>query len=304
VFLDSFGYADVEHQVPVTDSTVFQIASCTKALVGVAAMQLVEAGELDLGAPVSRYLGNLPAAWRTITVGQIVTHTSGLRDVVDNFALRLIVEGDAEASWKKLQTLPLESAPGDRFNYIQTNYVLLGKLIDEVAREPFVDFICKGQLDVARMRHTVYGDDHDVIARSARTYTPYALRDGKLVRTSTLYKVYVEFPPMLRTCGGLNTTAEDLAHWVIALQRGDLLKHKSSLETLWTASRLNDGKPGAWGIGGWVFAREKHPVFFSVGAAKSAFAIYPEDDLAVVALTNLSADLWLPFVDGIAAYYI
>jgi CubicO group peptidase (beta-lactamase class C family) len=67
---------------------------------------------------------------------------------------------------------------------------------------------------------------------------------------------------------------------------------------------LNDGKPGPCGIGAWVFGRPEHPVFFAVGAAKSAFAIYPDDDLAIVALTNLSADMWLPFVDGIAAHYI
>ena len=94
-----------------------------------------------------------------------------------------------------------------------------------------------------------------------------------------------------------------MAHWLIALQRGKLLKNKSSPTTLWTARMLNDGNRGPWGIGGWVFGRPEHPVFFSVGAAKSAFAVYPNDDLAVVVLTNLSADMWLPFVDGIAAYY-
>jgi len=53
-----------------------------------------------------------------------------------------------------------------------------------------------------------------------------------------------------------------------------------------------------------VLDRPKHPMFFSIGAVKSAFAVYPKDDLAIVLLTNLSADPWLPLIDGIAAYYL
>lgn len=305
VFLETFGVADVENAVPATNSTVFQIASCTKALVGVAVMQLVESGKLDLAAPVSRYLKDLPLPWQAVTVGQIATHTSGLPDVISNLATsRLIVDGDAEASWAKVQTMPMEFIPGEKFSYVQTNYVLLGKIIDVLSGEPFIQFIRKHQLDAVGMPRTGYGDDHEVVLHSARTYTPYVQVDGKPKRTNTLYKSYIEFPAMLRSCGGLNSTAEEMARWLIALQRGKLLKSKSNLATLWTALALNNGKPGAWGIGGWVFERPQHPVFFSVGAAKSAFAVYPDDDLAVVALTNLSADMWLPFIDGIAAYYL
>lgn len=305
VFLETFGIADVENTVPAKNSTVFQIASCTKALVGVAVMQLVESGKLDLAAPVSQYLREIPSAWRAVTVGQLAAHTSGLPDITSNLAtLGLIVDGDADASWATIQTMPMEFMPGERFSYVQTNYVLLGKIIDAVTSTPFIQFIRKHQLDAVGMPHTVYGDDHEVVLHSARTYTPYTLVDGKPQRTNALYKTYIEFPAMLRTCGGLNSTAEEIAHWLIALQRGELLKSKSSLATLWTARTLNDGKAGPWGIGGWVFERPKHPVYFSVGAAKSALAVYPNDDLAVVVLTNLSADMWLPFIDGVAAYFL
>lgn len=305
VFFDSFGAADIENSVPVTNSSVFQIASCTKAFVGVAVMQLVEEGKIDLDAPVSRYLENLPRAWRAVTVLQVASHTSGLPDLVSNLAaLRLIVEGNAEASWAKVQTMPMEFQPGEKFNYVQTNYVVLGKILDVVTGEPFVEFIRKGQLARVGMRRTCYGDDHDIVLRSARTYTPYVLENGTPKRTSALYKTYIEFPAMLRTCGGLNSTAEEIARWLIALQRGVLLKNKASARALWTARQLSNGKVAPWGLGGWVFDRPKHPVFFSVGAAKAAFATYPNDDLAIVVLTNLSADLWLPFLDGIAAHYL
>jgi CubicO group peptidase (beta-lactamase class C family) len=123
------------------------------------------------------------------------------------------------------------------------------------------------------MTRTVFGDDHDVVPHSARTYTPYLVVDGR-------------------------------PRWLIALQRGELLRRRSNLVGLRTALPLNDGSPGPWGIGGRVNARRSHPAFYGVGAAKAAFGVYPQDDLAVVVLTNLSADMGLPFLDGIAAQFL
>jgi CubicO group peptidase (beta-lactamase class C family) len=302
--LDSLGLADIENPAPVTGRTVFQIASCTKAFVGVAVMQLVEAGRLDLDAPISRYLDGLPAAWRSVTVEQLASHTSGLPDIVDDLgALHLVVEGDIAASWAKVQTLPPPSAPGASFSYNQTNYLLLGKIISSVSGEAFASFIRRRQFDVAGMAHTVYGDDHDVVPLSARTYTPYVQVGGRPTRTASLFNTYIEFPPELRTCGGVCSTALDLARWIIALDRGSLMGNES-LARLRRARPLNDGRPGAWGIGGWVIDRPRRPCFMGVGAGKCAFAIYPEDQLAVVVLTNLSADMGLPFLDEVATRYL
>src|SRR6266496_4070824 len=77
--------------------------------------------------------------------------------------------------------------------------------------EPFNEFLLKRQLVAVGMPCTTYGDDHEVVLHSARTYTPYVLVDAKPKRTNTLYKTYIEFPAMLRTCGGLNSTAEEIA---------------------------------------------------------------------------------------------
>ena len=305
VYGATLGFSDIENTVRASSSTVFQIASLTKAFVGVAAMQLVESGKLDLDAPASRYLEGLPSAWQKVTIGQLATHTSGLPDITSDLgALRLVVADDAEASWTKVQTMPMEFVPGEKFSYNQTNYVILGKIIDSLSGETFTQFIQKHQLDVVGMSRTVWGDDHDVVAHSARTYTPYVQVNGKPVRTGTLFKTYIVFPPMLRTCGGLNSTAEEIAHWLIALEKGILFKDSSSLVNLRTARLLNNGRPGPWGIGGWVSDRADHPVFFSIGAGKSAFGVYTKDDLAIVLLTNLSADMWLTVLDDIAAYYL
>src|SRR5215468_5458528 len=78
VKLAAYGLANVQDSIPTTNQTLFTINSITKAFTGVAIMQLVEAGKLDLAARVSSYLDNLPAAWQAVTIRQLLTHTSGL----------------------------------------------------------------------------------------------------------------------------------------------------------------------------------------------------------------------------------
>ncbi|WP_332368994.1 serine hydrolase domain-containing protein [Spirosoma telluris] len=81
VLLKSFGVANIQNAVPVSNQSVFMINSCTKAFTGVAIMQLVEEGKVELAAPVSRYLDNLPAPWQPVTIRQLLTHVSGLPDI-------------------------------------------------------------------------------------------------------------------------------------------------------------------------------------------------------------------------------
>jgi CubicO group peptidase (beta-lactamase class C family) len=84
VLLRSFGIANIQNSVPVTNRSVFAINSCTKAFTGVAIMQLVEEGKIDLSSPVSRYLDGLPTAWQRVTIRQLLTHVSGLPNILQN----------------------------------------------------------------------------------------------------------------------------------------------------------------------------------------------------------------------------
>lgn len=302
VFAEAIGLADLENSVPVRRTTRFQIASVTKAFIGVAVMQLVEAGRLKLEAPIGRYLNDLPASWQPVTIAQLASHTSGLPDIVEDIGLlRLVVPGDAEASWRAVQARSLDFAPGGRFAYNQTNYVVLAKLIERLHGAPFTQYLQTEQFDRAGMSRTCWGDDSEIVPESARTYTPYARVGGQVVRRTQLSKVHVEFPAMLRGCGGLNSTADDVARWLVALESGKLLQSKGSYPLLRQPRLLADGRPGPWGIGAFANQRRPHPVFYGIGAAKAAFGVYPEDRLCVVLLTNLSADLGLTALDQVAS---
>ena len=281
VLLGAHGLANVEHSVPVTNETVFSINSATKSFTGVAIMQLVEDGKLDLGAPVSKYLDGLPDAWRPVTIRQLLTLTSGIPGIS-------VEGGDEKAAWAKVQTLPMEFAPGERFSYTQTNYLLLGRIIDKLAGQPFTRFIAERQFQAVGMPRTEFGDSSDVVPHAAQAYTTLRSVRGQYVRTDKLSRRFDEFPPSLRTAAGINTTAEELARWIIALQEGRLLKAKSSLATLWAPVALNSGAPSFWALGWPARVRPEHRAVAGIGGMRSAFFVYPDDDLAVVILTNLS----------------
>jgi len=296
VMLKSYGMAELPHSLPVTKRSVFSINSATKSFTAVAIMQLVEQGKVALDAPVSRYISDLPAPWQGVTITQLLNHTSGIPDIIDQQTSRLVTAGGPDAAWRHVQTLPMDFSPGARYSYNQTNYLLLGKIIDQLSGQPFVQFIKQRQFDAVGMPQTGYGDSRDVIRDKAPSYRFDA--DGK-----TLKQSIDEFPAFLRTGAGINTTVEDLAHWLIALQKGKLVS-PAGLAQMWRRGFLNDGKPASWAQG-WPAIRDKeYRVVAGIGGMRSAFYVYPENDLAVVILTNLAGSAPEDMIDVVASHYL
>lgn len=306
VLLSSLGTADLQSTAPVSNNSVFGIYSCTKAFTGVAIMQLVEEGKLDLSAPVSRYLDGLPAAWQPVTIRQLLTHVSGLPNILralDPVSYGYPSGANEDAVWAKTKAMPMEFTPGERFSYNQTNYALLGKIIDKLTGKPFARVFRERQFEVAAMSHTGFGDSRDVIPNVVRTYRYVTRSDGEKLAAEKLVYDYVEFPPFRRTASGMNSTAEDLARWVIALQQSKLLRTKSALKTLWTAGNVNNSSAPQWALGWVTKPRPQHSAVTATGGGRTAIFVYPEDDLAVVVLTNLAGSFPEEFVDELAGIY-
>jgi len=306
----SFGVANLQDHTPVTKDTVFAIYSITKAFTGVAATQLIEQGKLDLTAPVSRYLDGLPSAWQPITIRQLLTHTSGLPNIVDNDTGGIIAPTE-QSAWAKVLAMPLAFAPGERFSYCQTNYLLIGRIIDKLSNQPFTQFITEQQLNKLGMPLTTYGDFHTVI--------PHGVRDYSLVRgvpdSAPISKRYVnefaEFSPGVLTAAGLNTNAEELVRWALAVQQGRFFRDKASLDLLWTPGSLNNGSTqgfsqlfNGYALGWPVLVRPEHRALAPIGGGRAALFVYPDDDLIIVILTNLKRANPEDFVDKLASLYI
>jgi len=296
VMLKSFGTAELPHSLPVTKRSVFSINSATKSFTGVAIMQLVEQGKVELDAPVSRYISDLPAPWQKVTITQLLNHTSGIPDIINQQTSRMVVAGGEDAAWRHVRTLPMEFQPGERFSYNQTNYLLLGKIIDQLSGQPFVKFIQQHQFNAVGMQQTGYGDSRDLVINKAPSYRFDA--DGKTLKQSV-----DEFPAFLRTGAGINTTAEDLAKWIVAVQKGKLIS-QAGLNQMWHRGFLNDGKPAPWAQGWPVIRDKEYRAVAGIGGMRSAFYVYPENDLAIVILTNLAGASPEDMIDIVASHYL
>lgn len=290
----SFGKCSLQFDLPVKSSTLFTLNSATKPFTGVALMQLVEKRSLRLEDPVSKYIDGLPADWQKVTIRELATHVSGLPDIVDQSTGKLVGGLGDEEAWAKVQTLPMEFATNTKYSYNQTNYLLLGKVIDKLAGVPFVDAIQGAQFAPLGMKNTRYGDARDVVKNLAQAYRIEEATDGKIIHRP----IASEFPHFLWTAAGLCTSAEDVAKWMSALMSGKLLKSQSLAE-MWRVGKLADGTSASWAVGWPASAKGDHRWVAGIGGGRSAFFIYPEDDLAVVILTNLGGGVpeqWLPSV--------
>lgn len=101
----------------------------------------------------------------------------------------------------------------------------------------------------------------------------------------------------------MNSTAEDIARWIIALRQGKLLKSRAALRALWTAGTFNDGAPTQWALGWVTKPRTAHSAVIATGGSRAAFFVYPDDNLAVVVLTNLTGAYPEEFIDELAGIY-
>jgi len=279
---EGFGKADLENSVPAKPSTVYRLASISKPITAVAVMQLVEQGKLDLDAPVQKYVPAFPEkAWR-LTTRQVLGHLGGIRHY------RSRTEVDSTKRYASLTEAleifkddPLLFEPGARFSYSTYGYNLLGCVVEGASRERFPDYLREHIFRPAEMKTIRVDDVAEIIPNRAQGYR--RAPDGTLFN-SNLADTSNKIPG-----GGLCGGVEDLARFVIALERGSLLK-KSTIDLMFTRQRLADGSLTDYGLG-WFLRQDKGPleVFHAGGQQRVSTFLYllPSERLSVALMCNL-----------------
>ena len=140
-----YGFANLEHEVPVTAHSIFQSGSVSKQFTAAAIMLLEEQGKLRLDDPIARYLPRTKARWGSITVRHLLTHTSGIPDYEDEVDTRRDYSEHELAEF--VGRLPRTSAPGDKFEYSNSGYLLLGIVIRTITGKFHGDFIRENILE-------------------------------------------------------------------------------------------------------------------------------------------------------------
>lgn len=286
-----YGQANLELRVPVRPETIFQSGSVGKQFVSAAIMMLVEEGELSLDDSITKFFPKAPASWKPILIKNLLSHTSGLSEyetderTAPNGPFYLRLDFTEDELTKKIEAMPIEWAPGSRWDYRNTNYVLLGFIIHKVTGKFYADFLNERIFKPLGMNSTRLISDAEIIPNRA---SGYELDDGQLKNQSWVSPTFNSTAD-----GALYFNVLDLAKWDAALYGTQLLK-ASSLDRIWSIYPLNDGKANPAGYGfGWFIGEQKDHKRIEHSGAWQGFTTqisrYPDDSLTVVVLTNLDA---------------
>jgi CubicO group peptidase (beta-lactamase class C family) len=278
---EGYGLANVELGVPVDADTVFPICSISKPVTATLIMMLVEEGLLELNAPVRRYL---PAFGHdTITLRHLLTHTSGLANY--NAGERFLRhEGrlalPAAERLAFLLALPAEFAPGQRYAYCNTGYVLLGFIVEAVTARRFHEVLRERVFAPCGMEQSLLLDDHTIIPKRASGYE---------LGERGLRNAWHQAVSWRGGAGGIASTVGDLVRWMRALDAGRLIGAASRAEMLRPVV-LNDGATFDYGLGWGTGVYHGHQAHLHTGGGfgySGELVRFPKADTTVVLLTNL-----------------
>lgn len=280
IYQKAFGKANLELGVDLTPEYVFQIGSMTKQFTAVAILMLEEQGKLSVADTLSKYIPDYPSG-NKITIHHLLTHTSGIKDFTRMKALRDITQKEMtpKAMVDFFKNEPFDFIPGEKFDYNNSGYVLLGYLIELVSGETYEDFIEKHIFAKAGMDHSFYASDRQLIPNRAAGYQKK--ESGYVNKTIISYSLPY-------ASGALMSTTNDLLKWQNALNNNLLLKEKQS-EKAFSPYKLNNGDNFNYGYGWHIrdlngsTSREHGGSIFGY---KSMGVYVPEKDLYVLGLSN------------------
>jgi CubicO group peptidase (beta-lactamase class C family) len=300
-----YGYANLEHMVPVTAQTVFKIASITKTFTATAVMMQVEQGRVDLERQIGDYLPGLPASWSPITLRHLLSHTSGIKSYEALLPDSWQPDDPYEQIVRSVAELPLAFPPGEAWGYSNSNYVVLGVLIEQVSGMPYRDFVRQQILLPIGMMETHWNNAAEIVSNRAQGYAwdSETLRDPghPPLRNRDKQSAVWDYAD-----GGLLSTVVDLAKWDAVLYTEELLQ-RSTLDQMWAPARLSDGRAVEYGLGWIVKTAEGHRNIGHWGRNPGFIAgmcRFLDDGLTVIVLCNRwKADVW-PLVSQIGSLYL
>lgn len=208
IYERGYGMADLDHNVAITPTTVFHVASMSKQFTAASILLLAQQGKLSLDDPVRKYIPELPDFGTPVTIRELIHHTSGLRDQWDllglwgwRYSLDLITNDDVlyVVSRQKELNFP----PGTKHLYSNTGYTLLGEIVKRVSGKSLREFTTENIYQPLGMKNTHFRDDHaEIIKNIAYGYEP---------AKDTFRLSVTNFDTVGAT--SLMTTVEDLAQW-------------------------------------------------------------------------------------------
>ena len=277
IYSKGYGSADLEWDVPNTPSTKFRLGSVTKQFTAASILLLEERGKLSVNDPVKKYVPDAPAAWDKITIFNLLTHTSGIPNFTNFPDYRKLepFAATAEQLVARFRDKPLDFEPGEKWQYSNSGYVLLGHLIEKITGDSYEKFVRENLFVPLGMKDSGYDSNSAVIPHRASGYV--AGKDG----FENAGFIHMSIP---HGAGALYSTTEDLLKWERGLFGGTVLK-AASLQKMITPFKSN------YAFGLQVQTAGGHKVIDHGGGIEgfnTELAYYPDDKLTVVVLGNVN----------------
>ena len=292
-FRRGFGLADVENDVKATEATVYRLGSISKPVTAVAAMQLVEAGQLDLDRDVRELVTEWPEKQWPVTTRLLLSHLAGVRHYRRGEEESVVHFATQAAGLVRFAQDPLLHEPGTKYLYSTYGYNLIAAVVEKVAKKPFAEVV-RERLAAPSGAATLQDDDIRRIIRGRAQ--GYVKVDGKLQNSELMDSSYK------LGGGGLCCSAEDLVRFSQALLAGTLVK-KETLEQMFTPGKLRDGTAIDYAFGFRVGKDGTRRVVAHSGAqsrVSTMLYVLPEQQVTVVLLCNLERTRLQPLAQAIA----
>jgi len=280
VYAHAYGFRDRERHIPATVDTHYEIGSITKQFTAAAMMQLQEAGKLRIDDTLATYLPKAPHAGE-VTLRQMLSHTSGLPEYLEGPDIETAATKAATVDelMARIKDKPLDFAPGSRWSYSNTGYILLGRVIEVVSHETYRHYVQHHLLDPSGMTQTFTVADESRLPKMA---VGYHHKDGKIERPAPISYTFGW------SAGFLVSTVDDLEKWNLALTRGKIVA-PASYALMSTSVQTTQHGDAEYGFGLFVDAIDGQLRIGHTGGAfgfTSANEYFPKQDARIIAFTN------------------
>ena len=274
--------ANLAHDIPITTQTKFRIGSVTKQFAAAAILKLQEDGKLSVEDPLSKFIPDYPRG-DEVTIHHLLTHTSGITSFTSksDFLSTAASAITTDAMIESFKNDPYDFSPGEKWQYNNSGYFLLGYIIEKVSGMPLAEYWDKTFFQPLGMKNTGVHTNSEVLKHEA---SGYAFSDGAVSKAVNW--------DMSRAgaAGNIYSTVEDLQRWNEAIFDGDILGEESR-KVAWTPVKPKENNGPLYGYG-WML--DEHRGLKRIGHSGglhgflSYLARYPEHDLTVVAFHNAS----------------
>lgn len=296
IYRKAFGMADLQLNVPMNPEHVFEIGSMTKQFTAVSILMLVQEGLVSLDDEIIKFIPDYPTHGEKITIHHLLTHTSGIKNYTKMKSIRELIRNDYSPSEliDLFKNEPLDFNPGEKYEYSNSGYVILGYIIEIISDQSYQEFVNERIFKKLDMSSSYYEDHKNIVKNRASGYSEGYV-NARFISPTLSY-----------SSGSLMSTVDDMFKWQKALEHGDILK-KETLDLAFTNYTLNSGEFIDYGYGWHVKKKDGLKIREHGGSIfgfKSMGIYLADQEIYVIGLSNCDCNSPTKITRKIAHLYL